>query len=96
MENMTMPITASDESGAITITGNAINWYQVRSILIAADLYLKCGMLASRAATPSTLRRLATAYTGITYPRSRKGLERAVIDLERMMSTRTPDEVVTR
>ena len=91
-----MPITTSDESGAITITGNAINWYQVRSILIAADLYLKCGMLVSRAATPATLRRLATTYTGTTYPRSRQGLERAVIDLERMMSTRTPDEIVTR
>jgi len=91
-----MPITASDESGAITITGNAINWYQVRSIVFAATMYLEHGYLVSRAATPSTLRRLATAYTGITYPRSRQGLERAAADLQHILDTRAPDEVAAR
>ena len=91
-----MPITTSDESGAITITGNAINWYQVRSIIFAATMYLKHRHFVSRAATPANLRRLATTYTGTTYPRSRQGLERAAVDLQHILDTRTPDEIVTR
>lgn len=88
-----MPIERSDS--ATTITGNAINWLQVRMILSAGDLYLKHGIKASRNATPANLRSLCTAYTGKEYVRSRKGLETALADLRSLFHGVNPDSVQT-
>lgn len=88
-----MPIIG-DDSGT-TITGNAINWYQCQVILRSLDLYLRTGMSLSRVATPARLRELTTAYTGVTYARSRKGLEAARTDMQKLLDSRSPDEVTT-
>jgi hypothetical protein len=54
-----------------------------RCILIhkAISLYLKTGMQVNRMYTPANMRRVASEYTGMAYPRSRKGLEQAEQDL---------------
>lgn len=49
----------------------------------------------SRVATPARLRELTTAYTGVTYARSRKGLEAARTDMQKLLDSRSPDEVTT-
>jgi hypothetical protein len=88
-----MPIERHE--GGTTITGNAINWFQVRTILSAGDMYLKHGISLSRVATPARLRDLCTAYTGKTYPRSRKGLETGLSDLRKLFHGANPDSVQT-
>lgn len=47
----------------------------------AIGMYLKSGMQVSRMYTPQAMRMLASEYTGVVYPRSRKGLEKAYSDL---------------
>lgn len=38
-------------------------------------------MMLTRTATPANLRAIASEFTGVSYPRSRKGLEKAYADL---------------
>jgi hypothetical protein len=54
-----------------------------RFVLItkAIGMYLKHNMQVNRAYTPAAMRAMATEFTGIAYPRSRKGLEAAHADL---------------
>ena len=54
-----------------------------RFVLItkAIKMYLDCGMQVNRAYTPAAMRMMATEFTGVSYPRSRKGLEKAYADL---------------
>jgi len=85
-----MPITSN--GGGVLITGNAINWYAVLAAKHGGEFYLKHGMVVNRAYTPANLRRFAEQYTGKHYNRSRKGLEAAVKDLQKLLDTREPDE----
>ena len=41
-------------------------------------------MMLTRVATPANLRAIATEYTNLVYPRSRKGLEKALADLTKI------------
>jgi hypothetical protein len=54
-------------------------------------IHLKTGgqMRLTRTATPATLRAIATEFTGKQYPRSKKGMEAALADLEEMKKTLT-------
>jgi hypothetical protein len=65
---------------ALTTPGQ-IEAFRLRVIMSAIKLYLKTGMKANRAYTPANMRAVASQYTGKTYPRSRKGLEAALNDL---------------
>jgi hypothetical protein len=47
-------------------------------------MYIKHNIKVSRNATPANLRSIATEYTGKSYPRSRKGLETALADLQKI------------
>lgn len=64
------------------ITGDAIGGFRGVVILSAAKLYLSTGMMANRSYTPANMRAAISQYTGKQYPRSRKGLEKAVADLQ--------------
>ena len=75
------------------ITGNAINWLGIKVVASAMRLYLTVGVQANRNYTPARMRKFATGYTGVTYPRSRKGLERAMTELEAWVASRRPDDV---
>ena len=87
-----MPIT--NDAGGTTITGNAINWLQVKIIIRAIDTYCKFGMQLARNGSPAHLRALASQYTGKQYSRSRKGLEQAGADLAKLVAETAPDDVV--
>lgn len=50
-------------------------------------LYLKTGMKANRAYTPTNMRTAATRYTGKQYANSRKGLEAAMADMQVWIDT---------
>lgn len=88
-----MPIE-NRHNGTIIITGNAINWYQVKVVISAMQMYLKHGMQVTRAASPQNLKHIATQYTGKTYARSRKGLETALADLETLVKDADPDSII--
>lgn len=66
-------------------TPDSIDRFRARIIIIAMRSYIRSNgtMLhpALRHATPANLRACATEYTGVSYPRSRKGLERAYADM---------------
>ena len=66
-----------------TITGTNIDIFRARVILLAMRSHIESNgqMSLTRTATPANLRALATEYTGVSYPRSRKGLERAYADM---------------
>ena len=87
-----MPVTYDDNGNATSFSGNAVNYYQVALCKNALDMYLTCGMLTTRSATPKTLRQIAARYTGVTYKASRAGLEQARTDLTAILS-RDPDSV---
>lgn len=86
-----MPIQQSP--GATTLTGNAILGYRFALAVSAIKLYLKTGMLTTRGATPTTLRAIATEYSGKPYARSRKGLEKALADLETLGNGKDLDQI---
>ena len=58
-----------------------IDTFRATVLLQAIKLYLKAGMQVNRHYTPAAMRRVVTEYTGVTYPRSRQGLEKAYNDL---------------
>lgn len=87
-----MPIEIG-KSGAASISGNAINWYQVLVLKSGIEMYVKHGIIPRRGFGPAQMRQLATAYTGVTYPRSRKGLLQALTDISAIIP-RDPDTVV--
>ena len=62
-------------------TPEQIDDFRARVILSAMKLYLNTGIRVNRAYTPLAMRTVASEYTGIVYPNSRKGLERAYADL---------------
>lgn len=68
-------------------TPNPIDAFRLKVITSAIGIYLKTGMQVNRAYTPANMKRAASEYTGITYPRSRKGLEQAHADLTRIIAT---------
>lgn len=77
------------------ITGNAIYGYRAKVCLVGMRSYLESNgrtMLSSNA-TPAALRAIATEITGIPYPKSRKGLERAYADISELMEGKGPDEI---
>lgn len=85
-----MPIQQNE--GSTTITGNAIMWYRAALLRSALKLYLDHGMKATRTATPANMRAIAEEYTGTKYPRSRKGLTQALVDITAVCD-RNPDSV---
>jgi hypothetical protein len=86
-----MPV--KQNAGSTLLTGDAVGGFRCAVVKSAISLYLKTGMQANRAYTPANMRAVATEYTKVVYPRSRKGLERALADLEALMQGRTLDEV---
>ena len=62
-------------------TPAAIDAFRLTLVTKAIGFYLQTGMQVNRAYTPANLRRVATECTGKQYPRSRKGLEQAYVDL---------------
>lgn len=70
----------------ITIDDGKIDTLRLTMLISGINLYLKSGLKLTRIATPSNMRAWATHYTGVTYKRSRAGLELAVSDLENLRS----------
>ena len=66
-----------------TLTGTNINRFRARIVILAMRSHIESNgqMSLTRTATPANLRALATEYTGVSYPRSRKGTERAYSDM---------------
>jgi len=89
-----MPV--EKDAGGTTITGNAINYFQVLICKQAMEMHLKFGgtMRLTRTATPKRLREIATSYTGVKYARSTAGMQEALEDMKTILASRTPDAVV--
>jgi hypothetical protein len=66
------------------LTGAGIDFFRMAIVINAIKIHIKHNgaFRLTRMATPSNLRAIATEYTGKVYPRSRKGLEQALVDLE--------------
>ena len=64
---------------ATVITGQGINLLRAFVCLQGIETHIKFNgaLRLSRNATPANLRAIASEYTGVAYPKSRKGLERA-------------------
>jgi len=57
-------------NGHTTFVGaDATSLFRIMTIRSAIDLYVKCGMKANRAYSPSAMSRVATSVTGKTYQR---------------------------
>jgi len=54
----------------------------------AISLYLKTGMKANRAYTPTAMREFASKFTGKQYARSRNGLQAAMSDLQELLGAK--------
>ena len=65
-----------------------IDTFRAKVMLSAITIYLKTGMQVNRMYTPSAMRRVASEYTGVRYPASRKGLEAAREALAILLETR--------
>jgi hypothetical protein len=61
-----------------------IDGFRLLVTIKAIEMYMKHNIKVSRNATPANLRAIATEYTGKSYPRSRKGLETALADLQKI------------
>lgn len=70
-----------------TVTLTPSLWARLVSVEMAMRMHIitNGGMMLTRTATPATLRAIATEFTGKTYPRSRKGLEQAQKDCQRII-----------
>lgn len=66
-------------------TPTQIDLFRATVMVSAMKLYLNTGMQVNRAYTPTAMRRVASEYTGIAYPRSRQGLQRAHDDLKALV-----------
>ena len=63
-------------------TPEQIDTYRFTVLIHTIKGYLNLGLLPHRSITPKRMRDLATEYTGNAYPRSKKGLETALTELE--------------
>jgi len=63
-------------------TPDQIENYRRAALAQAIRLFLNTGMMVTRGMNGSRLRDLVSGITGKSYPRSRKGLEVALADLE--------------
>ncbi len=64
-------------------TPEQIAAFQKQVLIRAISVYLRTGgrMQLNRMGTPAHMRALASQFTGKQYPRSRKGLSQAYLDL---------------
>jgi hypothetical protein len=85
-----MPVE-QHEGGGTTITGSAIGGFRAIVLLSSIRLYLATGMKPTRGVGVARMAELSGQYTGRTYPRSRKGLEAAVADLELLKAGKSLD-----
>lgn len=51
-----------------------ISAFRILALVKSMEMYLLHGMQSTRMATPANMRKWATEYTGVEYPRSRRGL----------------------
>ena len=65
-------------------TPEQITEFRAITIISAISLYLKCGIRATRTATPGNMTKWAGDYTGKQYASSKKGLNSALADLRTM------------
>ena len=59
---------------AALTTPAQIDGFRILVLVKSMEIYLLHGMQSTRAATPANMRKMATEYTGVEYPRSRRGL----------------------
>jgi hypothetical protein len=78
-----MPIESTP--GATIITGNAIHGYRTILLCSSLGLYAETGMKAHRSFNLKFLLSEATAITGNSYGKSRKGAESAAADLTALL-----------
>lgn len=66
-----------------TLVGAQIDFFRLITVIKAMEIHIKTdGKISlTRVATPANLRAIATEFTGKSYPRSRKGMEKALADL---------------
>lgn len=62
-------------------TPKQIDGFRILCIVKSIEMYVLHGIKSTRTATPANLRRLVSEYTGVEYPRSRRGLILAYNDL---------------
>lgn len=77
-----------------TITGNATLGVRALYCKQGIEMYLESNgrMQLTRMATPAVLRSIATEFTGVTYARSRKGMEKALADLNKLFAAKEAQE----
>lgn len=77
-----------------TITGNATLGVRALYCKQGIQMYLKSNgrMQLTRMATPAVLGSIATEFTGVTYARSRKGMEKALADLNKLFAAKEAQE----
>ena len=65
-------------------TPESINMFRLITTMSAMKLHIRTDgqIKASRMATPTRLKQIATEYTGRTYPRGMQGMRDALSDLE--------------
>jgi hypothetical protein len=79
---------AATENGTVVITGEGIPTYAMMVVTKGIEFYLKYGRLLNRSYTPTNMRAYVSRYTGKSYARSRKGLEKAYVDLVEVLAAR--------
>jgi hypothetical protein len=85
-----MPIETTP--GGTIFTGKAINWFALVHLKGAIQLFQK-GIRVTRGINTRMLVANATGFTGTEYPASKKGLERALEDVQALLATRRPDDI---
>ena len=83
MKNTTHP---TERMMTSLTTPTQIDYFRCSVIYRAIEFYLQSGMLVNRLYTPKAMRSVASEYTGVSYPRSRKGMEKAYADLAALLS----------
>jgi len=75
----------------VLTTPEQINMLRLSMIIKAMEIHISTDgrMKLTRTATPANLREMASEYTGKTYPRSRNGLEMALVDLKQIRKDAT-------
>lgn len=80
-------------SGGTTITGPAIEGFRGHVLLSSIKLWLETGLKPTRGVGPKQMAAIAAEYTGRTYTATRKGMERAVADLELLAAGKDLDQL---
>jgi hypothetical protein len=72
-----------------TVTGQGVDYIRLCTVILAMEASIKTGgkMMLTRTATPTTLRAIASEWTGKAYPRSQKGLATACADLKELKAS---------